>query len=164
MPVYFLQAEDKTGPIKIGWAKDVYKRLGEIQNMSPTRLVILGVLECEREEEYTIHNIFSTDRLYGEWFNLSTELLNFIRPLPIPEKKTSIKNLCDIDNIAAKVRALRAWLGLSQTEFGNKIGVSITTVSAWEAGRGNPKPENVQKINETFGIPLETIDLEHIAL
>jgi DNA-binding XRE family transcriptional regulator len=64
-----------------------------------------------------------------------------------------------MNGLNQKIRTLRAWLGLSQTEFGNKIGVSITTVSAWEAGRSNPKPENLQRIEETFGILLENIYL-----
>ena len=59
-----------------------------------------------------------------------------------------------------KVRTLRAWLGLSQTEFGAKVGVSITTVSSWEAGRGNPKPENVQRIEKTFSVDLASINIE----
>ena len=31
MPVYFIQAHDG-GPVKIGWAKDVDKRVAEIQS------------------------------------------------------------------------------------------------------------------------------------
>lgn len=65
-----------------------------------------------------------------------------------------------MNGLNQKVRTLRAWLGLSQTEFGDKVGVSITTVSAWEAGRGNPKPENVEKIKTTFNVELDSIYID----
>lgn len=45
----------------------------------------------------------------------------------MPDSKT------DID-----VRALRDALGMTQEEFAREVGVSFTTVSRWETGRGAP--------------------------
>ena len=45
----------------------------------------------------------------------------------MPDSKT------DID-----VRALRDTLGMTQEEFAWEVGVSFTTVSRWETGRGTP--------------------------
>ena len=45
----------------------------------------------------------------------------------MPDSKT------DID-----VRALRDALGMTQEEFAREVGVSFTTVSRWETGRGTP--------------------------
>lgn len=46
---------------------------------------------------------------------------------PLPESKA------DID-----VRALRDALRMTQEEFAREVGVSFTTVSRWETGRGTP--------------------------
>lgn len=41
--------------------------------------------------------------------------------------------------IGARVRELRKRLGLSQSDFGAPLGMSITGVSSWESGAGIPQ-------------------------
>jgi hypothetical protein len=78
MAVYFIQAE-RGGPIKIGYAVDELKRFHNIQTSHHETLVlrhaIIGDLETERE----IHERFRKDRLRGEWFHPSPELVKFAR-------------------------------------------------------------------------------------
>jgi hypothetical protein len=85
MPVYFIQAADGTGPIKIGWANDPQKRLTTIQRMSPVSLAILGTVEGDRKKEKRIHLHFADLRLYGEWFRPDEELMEFVKnPVELP--------------------------------------------------------------------------------
>ena len=74
---YFVQATSG-GPIKIGLTQNCpFRRLSELQTGSPTRLQIVGMVEGNRERE--LHMRFDRQRLHGEWFRESKELIGFIR-------------------------------------------------------------------------------------
>ena len=49
---------------------------------------------------------------------------------------------------AEMIRNLRAKLGLTQEQFAAKIGVTWSTVSRWENGRGKPSPLAMGRIKE----------------
>jgi len=52
--------------------------------------------------------------------------------------------------IGLKIKELRKSHKLSQSRFGNKIGISDRTVSAYETGRCLPSLEVLQKINKIY--------------
>lgn len=57
-----------------------------------------------------------------------------------------------------QIYKIRKAEGLSQEEFGNKIGVSRQMVSKWEIGESSPRTDKINKICTTFGItPAEFI-------
>lgn len=76
--IYFIQAVDG-GPVKIGWAKNLDKRIAEIQRMSPSQLCILNTFDSSKEDERLLHKYFKCIRLYGEWFEPTDELLAFVQ-------------------------------------------------------------------------------------
>jgi hypothetical protein len=81
MPVYFIQDEDKAGPIKIGWSKNVTSRLMRLNSTRPPGsrdLIVLNTIDCDRLDEFKIHNHFNDIRLHGEWFLPTERLLSFI--------------------------------------------------------------------------------------
>lgn len=51
-----------------------------------------------------------------------------------------------------QIYKIRKAEGLSQEEFGNKIGVSRQMVSKWEIGESSPRTDKINKICTTFGI------------
>lgn len=51
-----------------------------------------------------------------------------------------------------RIKFLRKQLGLNQSEFAAKIGVSQTAVAAWEAGTRNPMDAIIQSICREFGV------------
>lgn len=51
-----------------------------------------------------------------------------------------------------RIRAIRAYLGLSQTEFSVRLGVSFTTVYRWESGRCDPSESAIIGICGMFGV------------
>lgn len=71
--IYFLYAEE-VGRVKIGYAQDVARRIGDIQNMSPCELTLLGTVRARYEEEAFAHAHFRGHRLHGEWFTLTNEM------------------------------------------------------------------------------------------
>ncbi len=49
---------------------------------------------------------------------------------------------------ANDIRALRLAMGNTQAEFGEKLGVPVSTVSNWETGRSHPRFAAMAKLNE----------------
>ena len=74
--VYFITYEN--GPIKIGVATDVKKRLSGLQTGCPFKLFVLATMAGDNSEEYKLHNKFQHLRLNGEWFDRGDDLLLFI--------------------------------------------------------------------------------------
>lgn len=75
--VYFIQCIGPGHPIKIGYAKNVAQRLAEHQCSSPYELRLIRAVPGPRPLEREMHRRFAEDRLRGEWFKPSTDLLRF---------------------------------------------------------------------------------------
>jgi hypothetical protein len=72
MFVYFVQAGLK-GPIKIGMARSVSKRLETMQTGNAYKLHVLALIPCQTkmqaaEIEKRLHRLFFKQRIRGEWF------------------------------------------------------------------------------------------------
>lgn len=71
---YILSGE--TGRIKIGFTNsDPNKRLKALQTGSPTKLGIIAWHPGTMETEQRLHQQFHADRLHGEWFDFSDDLI-----------------------------------------------------------------------------------------
>lgn len=73
--VYFVRSIDRTGPIKIGWASDLWSRLESIARMNPEPLGLLGAFPGTRADETALHRRFALARQRGEWFTATAELV-----------------------------------------------------------------------------------------
>ena len=51
-----------------------------------------------------------------------------------------------------RIRQLRSSLGMNQTQFGNRLGVSKQSVSNWENGNIQPSIDMLTKIAVTFSV------------
>jgi len=58
------------------------------------------------------------------------------------------------NEIGIKIKKLRTKLNLSQNRFGNRIGVSGKTVSAYECGKCVPTVRIMEKITTAFKVEL----------
>lgn len=72
--VYFIQ-RGEDGPIKIGVSVDVAGRLRTLRAASQEPLVLLGTLPGGAGLEQALHDRFRDQRVRGEWFRPSPELL-----------------------------------------------------------------------------------------
>ncbi len=54
-------------------------------------------------------------------------------------------------HIAARIRLLRAGLGMTQREFGARVGVSGVTVHHWEHANQRPTAWSIDRIERLFG-------------
>jgi hypothetical protein len=73
--VYFLRDSDRQ-QIKIGYSTDVERRVRSIGAMNCGRVELLGHINSPRWYEGLLHQIFSADRVHGEWFRESVDLLS----------------------------------------------------------------------------------------
>jgi hypothetical protein len=76
--VYFVQS-GSDGPIKIGWSRDVSRRVAELQTANAHVLVLLGTVAGTMEDEAAFHARFAHLRMEAEWFCNSPEIHAFLR-------------------------------------------------------------------------------------
>ncbi len=81
--VYFAQAGDERGPIKIGHSADVERRLESLRTGNHLSLMLVGAVAHERaaDLERALHVAFADLRLEGEWFAFSRRILGAIDQL-----------------------------------------------------------------------------------
>lgn len=72
--VYFVQRGDD-GPIKIGLAKNVARRVAGLQTSCAERLVTLGFCRGDRDMEREYHARFAEYRISGEWFDAADAVI-----------------------------------------------------------------------------------------
>ena len=92
--VYFIQAGDELA-VKIGSTVELEKRLLALQTSNHLRLRLIGAIDLRklgvqenlnrvefgqlaRTREAEIHKQFASDRIHGDWFKLTSELVKFI--------------------------------------------------------------------------------------
>lgn len=118
--IYFIQA-GRTGPVKIGRARDPFRRLASMDSGSPVPLRLLALMPGDAAEERGLHarfvqNFFLAVTLFDSW------------------------NLCRSNRRKSPIRGTR---GLSQTRL-------VAILLVWSGGHGddeNKEPE-MQKTNE----------------
>lgn len=85
MTVYIVQAGGQNGPVKIGYAADesVTSRMRSLQTGSAEILTLLRLIPGMAATEAWLHNKFKDNRLRGEWFEFSEDILSVEVPLDI---------------------------------------------------------------------------------
>ena len=83
--IYFLRDVAGVGPIKIGFTTNLEKRLQMYRGHSPVVLEVLATISADRTHEGQLHRMFVRDRLHGEWFAESPELLAVIESFAVAD-------------------------------------------------------------------------------
>ena len=109
MYIYFIRM-DLRGPIKIGVAKNVEKRLADLQCASPYDLSLITKVECGSrrrayELERQLHKMYGYKRMRGEWFQGDIKLkeaddLLKTRHINLDNSKKKVDELLDLDLLA----------------------------------------------------------------
>lgn len=71
--VYFIQADHRTGPVKIGQAQDPIKRLRTLQCAHWERLTVRGLVLAGTGLESLLHANWGRAAIRGEWFGQGYE-------------------------------------------------------------------------------------------
>lgn len=75
--LYAIQVGD--GPVKLGTAVDPVARLRVLRTAHHMRLHLRAAWPGGRVDEQALHARFDADRLHGEWFGCTPELIAFVR-------------------------------------------------------------------------------------
>lgn len=76
--IYFIQATDGTGPVKIGYSKEPSARIRDFQTVSAKPLQVIAIIPGNLMAEQRLHRRFAHLREHGEWFRVEDELLEFL--------------------------------------------------------------------------------------
>ncbi len=60
-------------------------------------------------------------------------------------------------SVGRKIRAVRESRGLTQAEFGARIGSPAITVRQWESGKRQPRLQMIYKVASAFGVPVSDL-------
>lgn len=94
MPVYMIRhGEASDAPIKIGVTRlPINDRIGIMQSNTPVALRLMRLLDGDWRLERELHERYSANRIRGEWFSFSTDMLGDVGaedlPLPPPSKRS----------------------------------------------------------------------------
>lgn len=122
MTVYLARAGED-GPVKIGTARDVPRRLATLGRASPLPLLLLRTVEGARAVEQWFHRRFAAQRMHGEWFRYCADMLTITAPAltePALRDFPIIGRLGGREKVAAELARL-----------GHKIGVDA--IRMWQA-------------------------------
>ena len=131
MPVYLIAAGE-TGPIKIGHAKDVWRRLSEIQVGHHERLSIVRILDGSSALERALHARFAHLRLAGEWFTRDAEMFGPLDALDLPVERPSHEQRYSHRGYDEIVRRVLAAVG-GPSKLAKALGISHCSVLGWKA-------------------------------
>lgn len=76
--VYFVRSGDA---VKIGMSGDIPSRIRALRTMSPLPLELLGAIPGGRTEEAELHRAWAGQRMHGEWFKATPDLIGRIAGL-----------------------------------------------------------------------------------
>ncbi|GJM01935.1 MAG: hypothetical protein DHS20C08_04360 [Rhodomicrobium sp.] len=63
------------------------------------------------------------------------------------------------ENIAKRLKWLRSHSGLSQSEFSDSLGISVTNYNNWERGRQRMSLDGALQVNRVYGTTLDFLYL-----
>jgi len=120
--VYFARAGSA---VKIGYALDVASRIRAIQTGCPIKVELFRTIRGGGVEKRWLHEHFAAQRLQGEWFRYSRDMLTIevalasdsdvpaVRPRPIPRRREHFVEVSSTLIISTLTKQVRAIVGAS---------------------------------------------------
>jgi len=145
--IYIIRA-GADGPVKIGYAVSVERRLALLQAGNHQRLTLLRAIVGGLKTEGWLHRRFAAVRIDREWFAFDPDMLT-VEPPVIPERQRVTHERANY----AK-HPLGAWLdaaGMPLTAFAKKIGVHHDAVRKWLRGERTARPKQLAAIKRITG-------------
>lgn len=137
MPVYCISA-GAGGPVKVGVAKDIWRRLEMLQTGNHEKLTIIGITDGGQEREAEILRQFAHLRIRGEWLRADGALLAlFASPGPRPRRGAASEH-----PIAKYIDSQE----LTLSEFAKRVGMSAASISRIIDNKQNPSLGAIHRI------------------
>jgi hypothetical protein len=123
--VYFIQSGGEGGPIKIGHAINVERRLASLQTASPQELTLLHAVDGGEKLENDLHIMFYEHWIRGEWFRRWQKFSTTSR------LRSGKRRMPKIRGFKAIAQRLEEWWG---------IPVSSKTAWRYSISKADPLP------------------------
>lgn len=146
--VYFIRPSGWDSPVKIGCSVYPMSRLSALMAWSPFPLEILATAPGGTGDERRLHLRFAADRLRGEWFRTTRDLIGLIDSVA----KTGSLPFEISGTQRGKLPGLRRILkrhGLSRKQIADTAGVSVACVTQWAT---DPYNSGAGCVIETLGV------------
>lgn len=78
--IYFLIEQSDYRAVKIGYTANLAMRLSNLQIGNVKPLVLVAIIDGNQLMETILHKLFEKYHVRGEWYSLTGDLLNFIKP------------------------------------------------------------------------------------
>jgi phage repressor protein C with HTH and peptisase S24 domain len=92
---------------------------------------------------------------YNIPYEVRTHAYKYIHSFVSCQETKTRKCVKAMSEIGKRIRELREVLGLTQKQFGERIGKSWRTVQDWEAGKSSIPDHTLRFISSTFGVSYE---------
>jgi DNA-binding XRE family transcriptional regulator len=112
------------------------------------QLRIIEQVPGDFQMEQRIHRALDAHRLHGEWF-ADVEAVREVIANP-----HSFGDAEEPETLGGRIRACRMRLGMDQTTFGWRVGVSQTQIARWESDRHEPRVSSIAAIARLAGVAL----------
>jgi DNA-binding Xre family transcriptional regulator len=150
-----------TALVKIGVARDVQRRLKELQTGVPYRLEVLHQEQVEQPHlvESALHDILEVVRQRGEWFELPEVYFPSLFARGIAYAAGEAHPCSTLQaKIGRRVKHLRMELHYSGKEFAQKIGWQPDYLSRFEQGKWRTiEPGKLIAVAEALGVTFDEL-------
>lgn len=75
----YVIGQNWTGDLKIGFSKNPWARLTELQTGHPEKIDVLAIFKCRASSEIALHDLLKEFRGNGEWFNPPSNIRDELR-------------------------------------------------------------------------------------
>ena len=77
--VYFIHEENKFNRFKVGFTRNLAKRLVALQIGNPDVLIVYRSIEnVSVQKEHELHQLFANYHIRGEWYSITTDMIDSI--------------------------------------------------------------------------------------
>lgn len=136
--IYFIR-DGSNGYVKIGYTSVCARvRLAQMQVSTASVLELVGTMEGDLYAEADLHSRYSAQRVRGEWFRPSDDLLVLIAMSPPTPK--------------GKSKTADFWNGYSSQEVSRLTGISKSSICNIRKGKYRPSPAVAIEIQRATGV------------
>lgn len=155
--IYFIRADIKNGPIKIGFTTgDPRRRKSELQIGCPWPIKILGAIKGSAAQEKQIHLVLARWRTQGEWFEPHRIVRAAVKEALKCGEKIEIRKAraAKYDHPLCRYREKH---GLSLKDIASRTGLGDTSLSHIESRQRLPSAKAARAIIEATDLTLSDL-------
>ena len=184
--VYLIQEETDENKYKIGMTnRTLEKRMNSLQTGNPNKLTLISYYESKNPKaiETTLHRLFSSKKVLGEWFDLTEDDIKKFNPLceqieqniktlnshnpftpykGVEVEQTRSNNESSIKssekeflkNLGKKIKDIREEKHISLSELGEKTENTQEYLLNLEKGNKNPNILTLHKIAKVLNVEI----------